>query len=141
MANKDRSIFRKNIGRALLARDYDPFLADWEIDLTPRAARELHSVRINRPKQERVESEVSKRIQDNFSFAVVRIDTKEERLRLEARIISTVSLCRACKPSVDWLGNFSPKKEIRESGLWNVQELYGEPLADRDFTRLKEAVL
>ena len=32
--NKDRSIFRKNIGRALLNRAGDPFLADWEIDRT-----------------------------------------------------------------------------------------------------------
>jgi len=32
--NKDRSIFRKNIGRALLARDGDEFLGQWEIDLT-----------------------------------------------------------------------------------------------------------
>jgi hypothetical protein len=27
--NKDRSIFRKNIGRALLNKDKDPFLSDW----------------------------------------------------------------------------------------------------------------
>jgi hypothetical protein len=139
--NKDRSIFRKNIGRALLSHDEDPFLADWEIDLTSRAARKLHSARINCSKQESVENEVSKRIQDIFSFSVVCIDTKEERLRLESRVISTVSLCRSCKPSVDWLGNFSPKEEIRESGLWNVQELYGQPLVGRDFTLLKRAVL
>ena len=30
--NKDRSIFRKNIGRALLSRDHDPFLEQWELD-------------------------------------------------------------------------------------------------------------
>src|SRR5262245_51438780 len=40
--NKDRSIFRKNIGRALLIRDGDPYLAEWEIDRTSRAAREQH---------------------------------------------------------------------------------------------------
>ena len=28
--NKDRSIFRKNIGRALLHRDHDPFLETWD---------------------------------------------------------------------------------------------------------------
>ena len=38
--NKDRSVFRKNIGRALLNRVKDPFLAQWEIDLTSRGARE-----------------------------------------------------------------------------------------------------
>ena len=36
--NKDRSIFRKNIGRALLAKAGDLYLAEWEIDRTSRAA-------------------------------------------------------------------------------------------------------
>jgi hypothetical protein len=40
--NKDRSIFRKNIGRALLNRDWDPFLPAWELDRTSRAIREQH---------------------------------------------------------------------------------------------------
>lgn len=37
--NKDRSIFRKNIDRAILARDKDPFLKQWELDLTTRTAK------------------------------------------------------------------------------------------------------
>ena len=39
MENKDRSIFRKNIGRALLNKSHDPFLKQWEIDLTPKDSR------------------------------------------------------------------------------------------------------
>jgi len=139
--NKDRSIFRKNIGRALLSRDSDPFLADWEIDLTPAAARTKHERHINTKKLKSVEEIVSDRIQDTFSFAVIRVDTKDDRLRLESRLISTVSLCTDCKPSAKWLGNFSPKDKIRESGLWIVNELYKEPLAEKNFTRLKRAVL
>jgi len=38
--NKDRSIFRKNIGRAILQRAEDPFLAQWNWDLTTRKVRE-----------------------------------------------------------------------------------------------------
>jgi hypothetical protein len=139
--NKDRSIFRKNIGRALLARDKDPFLSDWELDLTPRAARELHGTRIDADKQKAVEKLVSEYIQNNFSFAVIQVDRKEERLRLESRLISTVSLCSVCKPSAGWLGNSSPKDKIRESGLWIVNELYKEPLHDEDFTCLRTGVL
>lgn len=139
--NKDRSIFRKNIGRALLARNEDPFLSDWELDLTPRVARELYGARIDLDKQAAVERRVSEYLQNNMSFAVIRIDAKEERLRLESRIISTVSLCAGCKPSPHWLGNFSPKEKIRESGLWIVNELYKEPLSNSDFTCLKRAVL
>jgi hypothetical protein len=36
---KDRSIFRKNIGRCLLKQANDPFLEFWELDLTSHAAR------------------------------------------------------------------------------------------------------
>jgi len=36
----DRSIFRKNIGRALLNRDRDPYLATWERDFIPAENRE-----------------------------------------------------------------------------------------------------
>src|SRR4030043_1564 len=38
--NKDRSIFRKNIGRALLNKRKDTYLDNWEIDLTTKEARE-----------------------------------------------------------------------------------------------------
>ncbi|MFA6414877.1 MAG: hypothetical protein WC217_01870 [Candidatus Paceibacterota bacterium] len=139
--NKDRSIFRKNIGRALLACDSDPFLSDWEIDLTPAVARAEHGRRIDTKKLESVEKRVSNYLQQNMSFAVVSVDTKEERLRLESRVISTISLCDDCKPSKTWLGNSSPKEKIRESGLWIVNELYKKPLNDKDFIDLKKAVL
>ncbi|HEX8993855.1 MAG TPA: hypothetical protein VF803_01230 [Candidatus Paceibacterota bacterium] len=97
--NKDRSIFRKNIGRALLARDNDPFLADWEIDLTPRAARAAHVDRINMAKQQEIEDRVSAYMRDAFSVALIPVGGKEDRLRLESRMISTVSLCPLCVPS------------------------------------------
>ena len=42
--NKDRSIFRKNIGRALLNRTKDPFMEQWEWDLTTRKAKETYRV-------------------------------------------------------------------------------------------------
>lgn len=139
--NKDRSIFRKNIGRALLAREHDPFLSDWELDLTSREARDLHTARVDLAKQAEVERKVTEYVQNNFSFAVVPIDTKEKRLRLESRSISTLSLCAECMPSETWLGNFSPKQKIRESGLWIVNELYKEPLSDGDLMALRNAVL
>lgn len=139
--NKDRSIFRKNIGRALLAREHDPFLSDWELDLTSRSARERHGWRIDARKQMTVEKSVTAYIQANFSFAAIPVSAKEERLRLESRTISTLSLCAECVPSETWLGNFSPKQKIRESGLWIVNELYKEPLSDSDFSAMKGAVL
>jgi len=114
--NKDRSIFRKNIGRALLNRDNDPFLPVWELDRTSRIVRNQH-LGLDVDRQNGIEKVVSDYIRDHFSFVVFRVDDKVERLRLESKMISTVSLCDECPPSARWLGLFSPKKKIRESGL------------------------
>ena len=135
--NKDRSIFRKNIGRALLNKDKDPFLTDWELDLTARQAKDQHSGRIDTSRQRAIEKRVSDYIQSSFRFVVAPVNEKEQRLRIESRIISTVSLCDACQPSATWLGQFSPKEKIRKSGLWLVNELYGEPLSREDFNGLQ----
>ncbi len=136
--NKDRSIFRKNIGRCILNKANDSFLEKWELDLTPKLSRDRHSSSVNLEKQKIIEREVSKYIQDSFSFVVLQIDDKEKRLELESKIISTVSLCEECKPSKNWLGLSSPKEKIRESGLWLVNELYKQPLSGKDFEKLKE---
>jgi hypothetical protein len=134
---KDRSIFRKNIGRALLNKNHDPFLEQWEWDLTTRKAREKFSPLVDFNKQKRVEAQVTDHLQTNLSFVVLRLDSKDERLMFESRIISTVSLCDECKPSNSWLGMSSPKHKIRESGLWLVNELYKEPLTSNELTEIK----
>jgi len=135
--NKDRSIFRKNIGRALLNKDKDPFLKQWEIDLITKKAKELHSNSIDLTKQKEIEKRVTKYIRDNFSFVVFQIDNKDKRLELESKIISTVSLCDECNPSPNWLGLFSPKEKIRKSGLWLVNKLCKTPLSEKDLKELK----
>jgi putative zinc finger/helix-turn-helix YgiT family protein len=122
--NKDRSIFRKNIGRAILNVDHDPFLREWDLDLTTRDARERYGQRVNLERQRKLELNVSKRIQESFSFVVLPVHHRSERLRLESNIISIVSLCNECRPSGEWLGSSSPETRIRESGLWQKQGLY-----------------
>ncbi len=136
--NKDRSIFRKNIGRALLNKNNDTFLKQWEIDLTAREDKDKYLKSIDMTKQKEVEKQVTKYLQDNFTFTVFEILNKDERLELESKIISTVSSCKECKSSKEWLGNFSPKDKIRKSGLWLVNELYKEPLNDEDIITLKQ---
>jgi len=138
--NKDRSIFRKNIGRCLLNKESDPFLKDWEIDLTTRGAKDEHAAAIDFGKQAAVETDVTKYIQGSFSFVVLDVKDKGKRLGLESKLISTVSLCDECLPSKNWLGSFSPKEKIRESGLWLVNELYKEPLSSGDMEFLRRAV-
>ena len=136
--NKDRSIFRKNIGRALLNKDKDTFLEQWEIDLTTKNAKNLHSNSVDFIKQKETEKRVTKYIQDNFSFVVFQIDSKDKRLEIESKIISTVSLCEECKSSENWLGNTSPKEKIGKSGLWLVNELWKTPLSNEDMIELKQ---
>jgi hypothetical protein len=70
LENKDRSIFRKNIGRALLNKEKDPFLEKWELDLTTRTAKENFGFQIDHEKQMQVEHQVSDYIQSHFWFVV-----------------------------------------------------------------------
>jgi hypothetical protein len=139
--NKDRSIFRKNIGRALLNKAKDPFLKQWEIDLTTKKARGKHAKHIDFDKLAKTEKRVSKYIQSNFSFVVFRVEDKDERLYLESKIVSTVSSCTECEASDKWLGSLSPKTKIRDSGLWLIQELWKMPLSSKDMKRLNKLLL
>jgi hypothetical protein len=134
--NKDRSIFRKNIGRALLSKIGDDFLGSWEIDLTTRKAKDMNQG-IDFARQKEIEKEVSKFIQDNFSFIVFEVKDKDKRLELESKIISAISSCEECKPSQNWLGLFSPKEKIKKSGLWLVNGLWKNQMDEEDMDCLK----
>ncbi len=124
--NKDRSVFRKNIGRALLNIRKDTFLKCWEYDLTTRRARSLYSGMIDFDYQTQIEKEVSEYIQNNFSFAVIEIDDKKDRLDKELAFVSIISSCNQCFASANWLGMFSTKDKIKKSGLWQEQGLFRE---------------
>lgn len=139
--NKDRSIFRRHIGRAILKKANDPFLAQWDIDLTSRQARIINSGKIDHARLKTIESQVTGYIQRNFRFVVFRVDDNKKRSDIESKIISTVSLCNNCQASDHWLGLHSPIKKIEESGLWNVQKLYKTPLSDRDLGELRRLVI
>lgn len=122
--NKDRSIFRKNIGRALLNKNKDNYLDIWEIDFQARKNKDQFKDKLDLQKQKKLEGQVSKYIQENLSFVIIEISDKDKRLFYESKLISTVSLCKDCRASDDWLGKYSPKDKIVESSLWLVNELY-----------------
>mgnify|MGYP003548764297 CR=1 FL=1 len=42
----------------------------------------------------------------------------------------TLASCGECRPSASWLGRFSPKPKIAESGLWLEQHLGAPGLTD-----------
>jgi len=140
MENKDRSIFRKNIGRAILKKESDSFLKDWELDLTPAKAKSENLQRIDFEKQKKVEKKVSGCIQNNFTFAVFQVDSKEERLGLEAKLIAAIAQCTECKPSSNWLGKQSPIEKISNGKLWLVQHLNAKALEEKELEGLKQKV-
>jgi hypothetical protein len=136
--NKDRSIFRKNIGRALLVRNQDPFLDSWDRDLTKRADRDRYASSINLEKQNDVEEAVSDHIARHMSVSVIAAPTPDAALMLERLCISTVSRCAHCRASSHWLGNFSPNQKIRTSGLWQVHHLFGKVLSETDLRMIDD---
>ena len=132
MENKDRSIFRKNIGRAILNSENSDYLEIWNCDSTSvKDKNKLLGVK-NNEFEKQIEKRITKYIQKNFTFVIILEEEKEKRLTLESKLISTVSLCPKCKASNSWLGNKSPVEKIKKSGLWQVNELYKEPLTSRD---------
>ncbi|MBI1338100.1 MAG: hypothetical protein GC164_14235 [Phycisphaera sp.] len=127
--NKDRSVFRKQIGRSLLQRDHDPYLDAWDLDRTSQRGKQAAESAYDAAKQQAVETRVSEHIRSKLSFVVVAIDSKAQRLEVESQLISTVSLCTGCSPSSIWLGLQSPNDKIRRSGLWQINELWKNPMS------------
>lgn len=122
----DRSIFRKNIGRALLNRDNDDYLQVWETDFMTRKKREFLGYKRDIDKEKRIESKITRILRDHFSFRFLLIGGQMERMGsegLESSLIGTIASCKLCKPSNNWLGIYSPKSRIKEYGLWLVQHL------------------
>ena len=132
--NHDGSIFRKNIGKAILNAYHDPYLSTWTLD-TSKPENKPH---VDPDKNADTEHRVSKYLRSNFSFTAFRVDSKEERLRLEEAIIATLNRESDFSPSSKWAGRYSPEREIRQSGLWLKQGLDGQPMTASEYRRLLE---
>ena len=131
--NHNGSIFRKNIGKALLNQTSDPYLAVWSLDTSRPPCKGMED-----PHREReVEQEVSRYLRTHMTFSVVEVETREQRLRLEEGIIASLHQAEDFQASSSWLGRFSPEKEIRESGMWLKQGLDGVPLTDEELETLE----
>ncbi len=130
---KDRSIFRKNLGRALLNRAGDPYLAVWDLDFTSRKHRDQLGHLRDVPKEQEIETEVTGLLREAFAFRFLAVDSQVERMGtsgLEATLIGTLSHCSECRPSEKWLGKHSPKPQIVGSGLWLVQHLNAASMSE-----------
>lgn len=139
--NKNRSIFRKNIGRCILNKENNPYLKNWDLDTTSAEEKKTNSHLVDVEFEKQIERRISKYIQENLSFCVFRMDIKEQRLFWEKKISSTLAQSTELRPSSGWLGNFSPKEKIRASGLWQVNGLDGECITDNELENLKRILL
>jgi hypothetical protein len=138
--NQRRSIFRKNIGRCFLNKENNPYLKYWELDITSKADKEKNLKYIDLDFENKIEQRISSYIQNNFSFCVFRVDKKEDRLFWETKIIATIAQS-GIRPTLNWLGNSSPKSKIKQNGLWQIQGLMKPPLTLKEFEELKEIIV
>lgn len=130
---KDRNIFRKNIGRAMLNRDKDKYLEKWDLNLRSKENRIKYLPLIDIEYEKKLEEIISDYIQKNITFILIEENDKDKRLLWEKRLISEISNCNICSPSKDWLGNYSPKEKIRKSGLWQINELYKDGFSNLEY--------
>jgi len=139
----DRSIFRKNIGRALLKKRKDDYLQVWNRDFIKRDNRTKFGHLRDIKKEKEIESEITRILRKSFSFRFIELDSQTERMGksgLESSLIGTLAHCKLCNPSNNWLGNFSPKNKIRESGLWLVQHLKVQGINEKDKKIVLDAI-
>ena len=126
--NKDGSIFRKNVGKAILNKRNDPYLKTWEINTSKPCNKSL----ADWDYQKSVEHSVSEYMRKAFSFTVFEVNEADERLRFEEGIIATLNHDCNFRSSIDWLGNYSPEELIRKSGMWLKQGLDAEDLSPEE---------
>ena len=104
----DRSIFRKNIGRALLNKLKDDYLEVWNRDFIKRANKINFGHKREIEKEKKIESEITRILRTSFSFKYIELDNQTERMGksgLESSLIGTLAQCKLCNPSKVWLGN------------------------------------
>lgn len=136
----DRSIFRKNTGRAVLNGEQDPYLQVWDIDFIPARNRAAYGHLRELEKEAALERRITELLRSRFSFRFLVAEREPERMGLESRLIRTLSRCEACRPSTGWLGNRSPKPQIRESGLWVTQYVGAPEIDEHDMRIVEDAI-
>jgi hypothetical protein len=139
--NHRGSIFRLHVGNALLRRDQRE-IATWGIGSVAPPA--LRTSEVLREAEARHEQQVSNYIGQLPVLWVAVPDEASptsERSIIERNAIALLSqdAQRSVMPANRWLGEYSPRREIRESRLWNLN--YVDDDYDPSFlTLLKRAV-
>lgn len=136
LQNKDRSIFRKNIGCRCLHRAQYPYLGTWDMDKTARK---------NPPRKGSLPPKGTgpgggNRPLPAKPYLLRPLPDCRERGAPAAGTPHHLH-CQACGPLGNWLGPHSPKEKTRRSGLWQVNELGKTPLIPADLELLSGSIL
>ena len=113
--NHRASVFRRHVGAALIrcGNRPDDLLVSWLDPHRPagEAARQ----------EAQVEAEVSRYI-GAMPFLWLSVPDRTDRDYIERNSIALLSCLTGGPdlPSADWLGRYAPRREIRNSGLWNI---------------------
>ena len=104
----------------------------WEKNLTERKARDGNWHLRDISKELTIEREVTQILRQEFSFRFIVIADEVQRMGsqgLERALIGTLASCTQCSPSDGWLGGYSPKARIRQTGLWLIHYVNAAPLS------------
>lgn len=117
--NHRSSIFRLHTGRSLINAQIHPEIASWG-----STSMDSNALRNERA----LEQAVSKYLSELYVLLITvpgLSDKNNDRAYLEQNLIALLS--NGCSPldppSCEWLGLNSAKREIRKSGLWNVNHV------------------
>ena len=113
--DKDYSILRKHIGRALLNKQ-NKCVKYWNT----KGIKDLT-----------LEKQITDYLIKNIIFCTIPLENLKEIRELEKFLIKNLSLCNKFhkvifnKPiqSINWLGNFCTNNKVKSSGLWNHQHI------------------
>jgi len=132
---REGSVFRKHLGGTLMRLNTEP-----EAEVKAWYEKRKENPRFNDPKFKYYEEGVTKQAEDS-SYRVLRVDDSNERLQMEEKLIALFSHCETCCPSKKWLGNHAYRKEIRDSGLWNINHIHSvNEFTQSDLPRLRQLV-
>ncbi|MCL2498854.1 MAG: hypothetical protein FWE90_00785 [Defluviitaleaceae bacterium] len=135
--NKDGSIFRKNIGKAILNKNNHMYLRAWSVDTSKPENIIRLGDEYNPALQKKIEESVTEYIRNNFSFVCFPVPTEQERLRLEEGMIATLNKTPDFNASIEWRGKYSTEHEIFQSGLWLKQGLDAMTLLENEYIEIE----
>lgn len=121
----------------MLNKDGDSYLPIWSKDTSKKENLSL----IDSDKQKQIQNRVGNYMRKAFSYVVFQVDLKEDRLRFEEGIISSLNYEPSFVASPNWNGHYSTEYEIRRSGMWLKQGLNGQALNDDELSGIEQLCL